>query len=33
MVLHAYRRREAKGVQNLWPLDEWLSLHQPTQVE
>ncbi len=27
MVLHAYKRREARGVQHLWSLDEWLELH------
>ena len=27
MRLHHYLRREARGVQHLWPLDEWLELH------
>ena len=27
MRLHWYLRREAKGVQHLWPLDEWLELY------
>lgn len=25
-LLHHYQRREARGVQHLWPLDEWLKL-------
>lgn len=28
MLLHWYIRREARGVQHLWPLDEWLELHR-----
>lgn len=26
MVLHWFQRREAQGVQHLWPLEEWLEL-------
>jgi len=27
MLLHWYLRREARGVQHLWDLEEWLELH------
>ncbi len=39
-LLHWYQRREARGVQHLWPLETWLELHhydpskpQPTPGE
>jgi hypothetical protein len=28
MVLHWYLRREGRGVQHLWPLEEWLELRE-----
>lgn len=28
MILHWYRRREARGVQHLFDLEEWLEAHQ-----